>query len=51
VRSIHLVAQSLSTGAPGYCITRVELERDRLWVDRVAQDGFVSIWGRVRSGR
>src|SRR5664279_2266851 len=30
--------------APGYCITRQELERDDLWHDRSAQDGFVFLW-------
>src|SRR5687768_15894914 len=29
---------------PGYCINNNELERDNLWVDRVAQDGFVYQW-------
>ncbi len=30
--------------APGYCITGWEQERDDLWHDEVAQDGFVAIW-------
>jgi aryl-phospho-beta-D-glucosidase BglC (GH1 family) len=30
--------------APGYCINRGEAERDNLWTDRVAQDGFVFQW-------
>lgn len=30
--------------APGYCISRIEDERDYLWTDEVAQDGFVSQW-------
>lgn len=30
--------------APGYCINRNELERDNLWTDKVAQDGFVFLW-------
>jgi len=41
-RGIHL---SLNLHrAPGYCITRIVLERDRLWVDEVAQAGFVFLW-------
>lgn len=30
--------------APGYCINRAEEERDNLWTDAVAQDGFVFLW-------
>ena len=30
--------------APGYCVNRTELERDNLWVDRIAQDAFVFHW-------
>jgi endoglucanase len=30
--------------APGYCINRNDLERDNLWLDEVAQDGFVHMW-------
>ncbi len=30
--------------APGYCINGNDLERDNLWLDRGAQDGFVSQW-------
>jgi len=30
--------------APGYCINGNHLERDNLWLDAVAQDGFVSQW-------
>lgn len=30
--------------APGYCINRNDLERDNLWLDQVAQDGFVFQW-------
>ncbi|HEX2756397.1 MAG TPA: cellulase family glycosylhydrolase [Candidatus Limnocylindrales bacterium] len=42
LRGIHL---SLNLHrAPGYCITRNDLERDNLWLDRVAQDGFVGLW-------
>ena len=41
-RGIHL---SLNLHrAPGYCITRIDLERDRLWIDQVAQDAFVFLW-------
>src|SRR4051812_10918054 len=29
---------------PGYCINRNDLERDNLWLDKVAQDGFVYQW-------
>ncbi len=29
---------------PGYCINRNDLERDNLWLDQVAQDGFVFQW-------
>ncbi len=32
--------------APGYCINGPELERDNLWVDKIAQDAFVSTWVR-----
>jgi endoglucanase len=30
--------------APGYCINNNELERDNLWLDPIAQDGFVFQW-------
>lgn len=30
--------------APGYCINGNDLERDNLWTDEVAQDGFVFQW-------
>ncbi len=30
--------------APGYCINRNDLERDNLWTDAIAQDGFVFQW-------
>jgi Endoglucanase len=41
-RGIHL---SLNLHrAPGYCITRNDLERHNLWVDAVAQDAFVFLW-------
>lgn len=30
--------------APGYCINRNERERDNLWTDEVAQEGFVHQW-------
>lgn len=30
--------------APGYCINWPEIERDNLWTDAVAQDGFVGMW-------
>jgi endoglucanase len=30
--------------APGYCINGNHLERDNLWLDAVAQEGFVSQW-------
>ena len=30
--------------APGYCINRNNLERYNLWLDKIAQDTFVSIW-------
>ena len=30
--------------APGYCINSNHLERDNLWLDEVAQDGFVYQW-------
>ena len=30
--------------APGYCINRPDLERDNLWTDEIAQDGFVRNW-------
>lgn len=41
-RGIHL---SLNLHrAPGYCINGQELERDNLWTDAVAQDGFVFLW-------
>jgi endoglucanase len=41
-RGIHL---SLNLHrAPGYCITRNDLERHNLWTDEVAQDAFVFLW-------
>jgi aryl-phospho-beta-D-glucosidase BglC (GH1 family) len=41
-RGIHL---SLNLHrAPGYCITRNELERHNLWLDAEAQDAFVFLW-------
>ncbi len=41
-RAIHL---SLNLHrAPGYCITRNELERHNLWLDVEAQDAFVFLW-------
>ncbi len=41
-RGIHL---SLNLHrAPGYCITRNDLERHNLWADREAQDAFVFLW-------
>lgn len=30
--------------APGYCINGNDLERDNLWTDPIAQDGFVFQW-------
>nr|AGA35556.1 Man5B [Caldanaerobius polysaccharolyticus]3W0K_A Chain A, Bifunctional endomannanase/endoglucanase [Caldanaerobius polysaccharolyticus]3W0K_B Chain B, Bifunctional endomannanase/endoglucanase [Caldanaerobius polysaccharolyticus] len=30
--------------APGYCINRNDIERDNLWLDKRAQDGFVYQW-------
>lgn len=30
--------------APGYCINRNDLERDNLWLDEVAKEGFVFLW-------
>lgn len=30
--------------APGYCINQNELERDNLWLDEVAQQGFIYQW-------
>ncbi len=30
--------------APGYCINRNDLERDNLWTDEVALEGFVHQW-------
>ena len=30
--------------APGYCINRNDIERDNLWTDRIAQEGFEFIW-------
>jgi len=42
VRGIHL---SLNLHrAPGYCITRNDLERHDLWHDTEAQDAFVFLW-------
>ncbi len=41
-RSIHL---SLNLHrAPGYCITRNDIERHNLWLDVEAQDAFVFLW-------
>jgi endoglucanase len=42
VRGIHLCLNLHR--APGYCINNNELERDNLWLDTVAQDGFVFQW-------
>lgn len=41
-RRIHM-SLNMHRG-PGYCINNNELERDNLWTDRVAQDGFVFQW-------
>jgi endoglucanase len=41
-RSIHMCLNLHR--APGYCINRNDLERDNLWLDEVAQDGFVFQW-------
>ena len=30
--------------APGYCTNRNDLERHNLWVDEIAQEGFVFLW-------
>lgn len=30
--------------APGYCINGNNLERDNLWTDAVAQEGFIFLW-------
>ena len=30
--------------APGYCINGIELERDNLWRDEIAQKAFAGIW-------
>ena len=30
--------------APGYCITRNDIEKHNLWLDQEAQDGFVFLW-------
>lgn len=41
-RDIHL---SLNLHrAPGYCINRNDLEKDNLWLDPAAQEGFIFIW-------
>jgi endoglucanase len=41
-RGIHL---SLNLHrAPGYCITRNDLEKHNLWLDAEAQDAFVFLW-------
>jgi len=41
-RNIHM---SLNLHrAPGYCISRNDLEKHNLWVDQVAQDAFVFLW-------
>lgn len=32
--------------APGYCINRNDLERYNLWLDKIAQETFISIWIR-----
>ncbi len=29
---------------PGYCINRPEIERDNLWLDKIAQDGLTFHW-------
>ena len=41
-RSIHM-SLNVHRG-PGYCINANHLERDNLWTDAVAQDGFVFLW-------
>ncbi len=41
-RGIHL-SMNLHR-APGYCITRSDLEKHNLWLDREAQDAFVFLW-------
>ncbi|ORX22725.1 glycoside hydrolase [Thermoanaerobacterium sp. PSU-2] len=41
-RNIHMCL-NIHRG-PGYCINRNDLERDNLWLDKVAQDGFVYQW-------
>lgn len=33
--------------APGYCINGNDLERYNLWLDKIAQDTFVSIWEQL----
>ncbi len=42
VRGLH-VSLNLHR-APGYCITRQELEIHNLWLDQAAQDAFVFLW-------
>lgn len=41
-RGLHL-SLNVHRG-PGYCINSNHLERDNLWTDRIAQDGFVHTW-------
>ncbi len=43
-RSRHLHLSLNLHRVPGYCINRNDLERDNLWLDSVAQDGFVFLW-------
>lgn len=35
--------------APGYCTNRNDLERHNLWLDEVAQNAFVFLWGTFAS--
>lgn len=30
--------------APGYCVNNMEKEKHNLWVDEIAQEGFIFIW-------
>ena len=41
-RSLHM-SLNIHRG-PGYCINGNDLERDNLWIDEIAQDGFVFQW-------
>jgi endoglucanase len=41
-RGLHLILNSHRT--PGYCINANQLERDNLWTDAVAQEGFLFLW-------